>query len=233
MATFANGNLTIPGNISASNLGNVSALSLDGNASNILYGNGVFSGVVTPPAIFASQPIAQSSGNTKYYGIPSVNVTTVNVGIASVANVMYYSPIQVLSPIQINEVIINVTAANAANARVGIYTADSDWQPIDLKFDSGNIDTSSTGFKTITGFTSNLTAGYHVIALISDGTPTLEHLRGFPITGSPMSSIFRYLNQPNVSTTYDMASTGVKWSGVQTNAGAAMPYPAIFKWSQI
>jgi hypothetical protein len=233
MATFANGNLTIPGNISASNLGNVSALSLDGNASNILYGNGVFAGVTTPPAVFASQPIAQTTGGTKYYGIPSVNVTTVNVGIASVANVMYYSPIQVLAPIQINEVIINVTTANAANARVGIYTADSDWQPIDLKFDSGNIDTSSTGFKTITGFTSNLTAGYHVIALISDGTPTLEHLRGFPITGSPMSSIFRYLNQPNVSTTYDMASTGVKWDGVQTNAGAPMPYPAIFKWSQI
>jgi hypothetical protein len=36
------GNVTITGNITAGNLGNLSALNKDGNASNILYGNGVF-----------------------------------------------------------------------------------------------------------------------------------------------------------------------------------------------
>jgi hypothetical protein len=40
------GNVSV-GNISATNLGNLSSLNKDGNASNILYGNGVFSAVPT------------------------------------------------------------------------------------------------------------------------------------------------------------------------------------------
>lgn len=45
--TIANTGVTISGNIAANNLGNIISTDLDGNASNILYGNGVFA---APPA---------------------------------------------------------------------------------------------------------------------------------------------------------------------------------------
>jgi hypothetical protein len=43
--TVATGDLSATGNITAANLGNVSALNLNGNSSQVLYGNGVFAAV--------------------------------------------------------------------------------------------------------------------------------------------------------------------------------------------
>jgi hypothetical protein len=46
-SSFPN-NVSITGNITANNLGNISSLNLDGNSSNVLYGNGVFSATAIP-----------------------------------------------------------------------------------------------------------------------------------------------------------------------------------------
>jgi hypothetical protein len=59
------------------NIGNIASINLDGNAGNILYGNGVFAGVTTPP-------LSGDGGNIS--NIAGANVTG-NVSSANVANV--------------------------------------------------------------------------------------------------------------------------------------------------
>jgi hypothetical protein len=60
------GNVTITGNISATNLGNIVTINKDGNASNVLYGNGVF----------AAAPSGGGNVSTDYWRATSKTITS-------------------------------------------------------------------------------------------------------------------------------------------------------------
>ena len=79
---YANGTVALGGNISANNLGNIVSVNLDGNTSNILYGNGVFA---TAPSVsnVANANYANFAGTA--YSVSGSNVS------GEVANANYAS----------------------------------------------------------------------------------------------------------------------------------------------
>jgi hypothetical protein len=64
------GNISIGGNITANNLGNISSIDVDGNTSNILYGNGVFA--AAPSATYGNSNVATFLGA---YGSNTISTT--------------------------------------------------------------------------------------------------------------------------------------------------------------
>jgi hypothetical protein len=66
---YANGNVSfassvsVTGNITATNLGNIASINLDGSSSNVLYGNGVFASTPTPTKIQNGNSIVDFSGS--------------------------------------------------------------------------------------------------------------------------------------------------------------------------
>jgi hypothetical protein len=76
------GNVAVTGNITAANLGNISSLNTDGNASNILYGNGVFAQLQGDAGNLSNITGANVTGN-----VPSADVANVaNLVVVSNAN---------------------------------------------------------------------------------------------------------------------------------------------------
>jgi hypothetical protein len=64
------GNISIGGNITANNLGNISSIDIDGNTSNILYGNGVFA--AAPSLNYGDSNVATLLGS---FGSNNVSTT--------------------------------------------------------------------------------------------------------------------------------------------------------------
>ncbi|MGA1048264.1 MAG: collagen-like triple helix repeat-containing protein [Minisyncoccia bacterium] len=219
--------------VTANNIGNIASINLTGSTSNVLYGNGTFAQPYSK-SIFPSMPRMRSSGNTNYWGIPGVLCTGFTNQV-NTANRIYYYPIVVLGSMQINEVSFNVVTNNGAgNALVGLYTANENWQPVTKVFDSGNIDIATNGYKTKTGFTSNISPGYHLVAFNTSTSPTIEHINGSPVTGSPMGSLNRFLiNIYNSVGNFSMPTTPQLWNNIQDTAGSAGFYPIIFKWTPL
>jgi hypothetical protein len=66
---YSNGNVSfassvsVTGNITATNLGNIASINLDGSSSNVLYGNGVFASTPTPTKIQNGNSIVDFSGS--------------------------------------------------------------------------------------------------------------------------------------------------------------------------
>ena len=89
-ATFS-GNVSV-GNISATNLGNISSINKDGNASNILYGNGVFAAPTGGASISngnSNVNIATANGNVTIAAVGNTTMTVTGTG----ANVTGYANI--------------------------------------------------------------------------------------------------------------------------------------------
>jgi hypothetical protein len=118
------------------------------------------------------------AGGTTHFSLPGVEMTNVGTAVIS-AGVVRYAPILVETAITIDQLAIEVTAAGAANttARLGIYRAGLDWQPTDLVVDAGTVAVDSTGVKTAAVDTT-LLPGRYLLAVNSDGTPTLRTARG-------------------------------------------------------
>jgi hypothetical protein len=81
------GNVAVTGNITAANLGNISSLNLDGNASNILYGNGVFANTfaVKTYGSFTSN-LTQTSAGANSTNYMTLNNTEDANGVSIVSN---------------------------------------------------------------------------------------------------------------------------------------------------
>ena len=92
---------------------------------------------------------AKSRDADVHYIVPGVNLHKTSTVVYG-ANRLRYEPVLVRDgPVLIDELAFEVvTEAAGQTARVGIYTADIDWQPVDLVWGSGEIDITSTGRKT-------------------------------------------------------------------------------------
>ena len=80
---YANGDVALNGNVTANNLGNVSALNLDGNASNILFGNGVFAAA---PTAGSTDSISNGNSSIGFTGVDGdVSIIIDNANTVSIS----------------------------------------------------------------------------------------------------------------------------------------------------
>lgn len=98
--------------------------------------------------------------------------TTKNT-IAATANRVYASPILIPDRITVDELATEVTTLSAGNARVGIY-ADDDGLPGAKLYESGDLDTGTTGVKTQTGVATAVGPGIVWLAVQYSATPTVR-----------------------------------------------------------
>lgn len=139
------------------------------------------------------------AGATTYYSIPGVVLTGGGGSRNLTLNQDYYGPFRTASPIVVDRLAFEVvTAAGASNARIGLYAANRDCQPIGAPLaDSGDISTATTGVKTFTPGTPIYLARGRYLTVINESTTgvavrtlTGDRLDGSAIldtiTGSPI-----------------------------------------------
>jgi hypothetical protein len=127
------GNATV-GNISATNLGNVSSINQDGNSSNILYGNGVFSGISVTAFTANVNGNGFSLGNTGNIAVTGAisatgNATSGNIltgGIVSATGNANVGNLNVIGTVKTGVFITgNITAAATAGAGARAFVTDA------------------------------------------------------------------------------------------------------------
>ena len=137
----------------------------------------------------------------------------------------YYAPWYTPAPLVVDQIACEVTTLEAAkNVRIGLYRADTNWQPIGAPLaDSGDLSVATTGVKTYTP-TNPLFLGRGLYVSIFNtnaaGTLNLRVYRAFGVAiqaagGNPVSQMFidrAYAAFPTPGT----AHTGTTTANVQT-----------------
>lgn len=100
------------------------------------------------------------------------------------ADVTYYGPFILQTQVTADRIAAEVTSAGAAGKviRMGIYNADFDWQPTTLVVDGGTIAADSATVQTVT-ISQVLVPGRYLLALNSNGTPTVRSIQGGNLMG--------------------------------------------------
>jgi hypothetical protein len=147
-----------------------------------------------------SIPHGRPKSATTYLTIPGV--TPVSVGTNAISNnTAYYERLVVDTEITIDRLVAEVTAAGAGGtkARIQIYRANKDWQPLDLVVESAEFAVDALAVNTLTIADTVLRPGRYLKRLVSSGAPTFRIIRGFTKSGhidpafggSPFISIWR------------------------------------------
>lgn len=129
---------------------------------------------------------APKYGATSLWMIPGVE--RVSVGTAGHStNVIRYSPFLVTTSLTIDAFGYEVTTASSAGAtfRLGIYNANTHWQPTSLVVDAGTGAADSTGVKTIVlGSPITLAPGRYLNAMLASvGGQVRVTIGGATLTG--------------------------------------------------
>jgi hypothetical protein len=97
-----------------------------------------------------------------------------------VADRLWYFPYTVDEPLTIDGLTVQVTTAVASSElRLGLYAADTAWQPTGAPIvDAGVVDCSTTGYKTASFSAVTLSRGRYVGVMIADDTQTLRRHYG-------------------------------------------------------
>ena len=117
---------------------------------------------------------------TLQLSIPGVQGATGVGTVAMAIDTVRYYPMVVDHPIQVDQLSVEVTAAGGASTvgRLGIYHADTDFQPTTLVVDAGTVLVDSTGPKHLAVSPAEvLLPGRYVMAFNSDAAPSLRALR--------------------------------------------------------
>lgn len=111
------------------------------------------------------------------YVIPGIDPSSVATR-ALTASRIYYEPMVVTTPITIDQLAFEVSAAGTSGhvARMAIYNAGTDWQPTSRVVDAGTVAVDSVGVKTAS-VNVTLQPGRYLKALISQ-SGTARVLRG-------------------------------------------------------
>ena len=157
---------------------------------------------------------AESSDTTKSFIIPGAVQTGLNRVIT--ADRLHYGIIWLPTPLLVTSLMIDIVTAAAGNIRIGLYSADVNWQPVGGPLaDSGDISSGTTGLKTYTPSTPiYLPAGRYLTAMHCSAAPTVRSHRGLvessidAAMGSNLFPQFFY-----ISTAYAaFATPGVAWT---------------------
>lgn len=161
----------------------------------------------------------------RWYAAGQVNAVAMTTDTPT-ANVLRAIPLVVAGDITLDCIGINVTSAVAGNARMGIYADVGNLYPGSLILAAGEVNTGSTGVKSLT-ISQALTPGLYWVALVNNAAPTI---RALSLTGC-----LALLGSDST-----LATTGVGWSVAYTYAAlpdtfpggasiiTAVPIPAIF-----
>jgi len=129
---------------------------------------------VIPPA--SIEPDVHYSRHTgivdyiAYYTIPRTMADFVNLVIT--ADRLYAHPFVVPKTITVDEIVLEVVAGSAGNARLGIWE-DNNCYPGDLLLDAGAVDTTVAATKTI-AINQTLTPGLKWAGFVSSATPNVR-----------------------------------------------------------
>jgi hypothetical protein len=161
--------LTISGNVTANNLGNISIINLDGNSSNVLYGNGVF--------------VAAPSGGSSSYGNSNVATflssfgsnTISTTGNANIGNINAVKTVLTGTSVTgVNSILAGPTFTPLANTTAGFVSNVNSYTQL-------TIQNKSTGADATTDFVATAdngsdTVNYLDLGIINsgydNGTPT-------------------------------------------------------------
>lgn len=131
------------------------------------------------------------------------------------ANIIRYGPFVVEDrSITVDQLVTEVTTLQAASGvYLGIYNADSGWQPTSLVVDGGTVDSTTNGVKTAT-VNVTLPPGRYLWAVLSNAAVALRSFRGGSFMGF-QTAIGATPLVPSVSVaqTYGaLPSTGTAWT---------------------
>ena len=141
-------------------------------------------------------------------GVHSTSTVTLETGY------VYYFPMLVETDITISGLTMQITTAAAAGklAGLGIYNADTDWQPTTLVVDAGTIaiDALAVVTKSVTQF---LPAGRYLLAFTSNENAVFRLYRGsLPFSGIPLTMGSAVINALYVAKAYAAyADPGTAW----------------------
>lgn len=183
----------------------------------------ITSGLITDKrAIVPLLPMAAArakAGGTTHYSVPGVNITSTITDVPAVNTVRYMPFLVNGATLTLDQMAISVQIAAASSfVRVGIYAADTDWQPTTLVVDGGALDTSTTGQKTAS-ISTTLPPGRYLMAMNATvGTPTLRGFRGgHALIGyNATLSNFSFWSITGSQTYGAFPSTGTAWSTIVT-----------------
>jgi len=124
------------------------------------------------------------SGGATYYSLPGVALVSMTTwGANAGTGKDYYHPLFLNAPVVCDQLAVEVSTLEAAvNCRIGLYRADTDWQPVGAPLmDSGDISLATTGVKTYTPGTPVYLAQGRLLSVIttnSAGTAAFRSFRG-------------------------------------------------------
>ena len=170
-----------------------------------------------------------------FYYVPGVTFT----GASAAATILtadqdWYAPFYCDTPTVIDRLAFNCTALVAAtNARVGIYAATVNWQPIGGPLlDSGDISTATTGIKTYDPSTPlYLPRGRYLTVINSNGAPSIFRYPGALINNGPQSSFGAsgFAARYTVTRTYAaFPNPGTAWTAVDSGSDPCR-YPVLMR----
>jgi hypothetical protein len=129
-------------------------------------------------------------GGVTYYTQPGVALIGSANTYALVSDTDFYTPYFVDTPLVVDQIAFHVTATGTATtARIGLYAADTDWQPKGAPLaDSGAVSVAGTGLKTYTPGTPIFAArGRYLGVMAANGTVTVRCQLGAPL-GAALST---------------------------------------------
>lgn len=184
--------------------------------------------------------VAYTVGAVKSGMLPGVVSTGAVATLAPPANRIYYFPVKVDYAVSIASLNIEVTVVSGSagsTARLGIYRADSGYQPTSLVLDAGTVATDSLGLKTISGLTQVLPRGRYMFAIAQQVATTLRATPGtIPnVLGNDISlGANSMITRTEVTNAYGVfASTAVAPTSSAMSAGAGFLYLITSSWSAV
>jgi hypothetical protein len=194
-------------------------------------------------SLFADLPFSagQTVSTTDYQGLPGYTFRDTTTEFV-VVNDIHYTPFQTVNDITINRASFQVSSAGGAGdaCRLGLYTADANWQPGTLIADWGQVVNDSTGWKHATVNTS-ITRGRYMTAFICDSAPGLYmHLGSSYLSDSidtSTTSFTRYVKHMRVSApTNDpfnngFAASGEDWDAATLTSTSGNAIAVVLRWS--
>ena len=148
----------------------------------------------------------------RWYVAGMVNATVLTTG-APTANFLRALPL-ITGRATLDRIAINVTAAAAGSARLGIYNDGGNLYPSSLVLDAGEVSTGTTGVKALTIINQTLAPGLYWLVLVSNAASTIRALA----LGGCMAIL-------GLDATLGTAP-GVGWSATFTYAALPASFPA-------
>lgn len=149
-----------------------------------------------------SRPLIET-GHTNVYFMAGWNYRAVTTQIFN-NNTLWMVPVQQSSSVTVDRIAIQVTSGASAGsvARLGIYGTSVQSNglvvPNTLELDAGVVAIDSTGRKEIT-IDHDLAAGYYLLVVNVEGTPTLQAIDVTDTVIFPLTGIGTSLSSPNLN----------------------------------